>query len=180
MKDHFAAYRKGTFKKNAAIAVSAFVLAVSVNAVLFGTETGLRLQTSAVEFASSPKGAQAPDLSLVSAGTGTDLLKLRFAPGAKSVREFRATLLSNPSALKILDVSSTDDKTAEIVKIANEPGVMLVNVRYPEAKDIAPNADLVTVAYQKTGSGKTVVNLAETSFVSSGATYDLSNSPVEF
>lgn len=180
MKDHFTAYRKDAFRKNIAIVASAFVLAISVNAVLFGTETGARLQTSAVEFAGTSGGSAASaDISAISAGTGTDLLKLRLASEAKGVKEFRLTLLSDPTTVKIRDVFSTD-KDAEIVKISNDPGVLLLNVRYTKAKDIPAGTEFAMVAYSKTGSGKTVLNFIETSFVSDGATYELSNAPLEF
>lgn len=179
MKDHFESYRKAATKKNAAIVVSAFALAVSVNAALFGTETGVRLQTSAVEFADGKKSEILPDVSLVSAGTGTDLFKFRTEREMKDVREIRATMLWNPESFAIRDAFSLDTE-AEIVKMANEPGVMLVNVRFRSPKTLPAGTDLFTAAYAKTGAGKAVVNLSETSFVSQDGTYELSNSASEF
>lgn len=179
MKDFFEAYRKSASKKNAAIVVSALVFAVSVNALIFGTDTGVRLQTSAVEYAAGTKAADAQaDLALVSAGSGSDLAKLKFGRAAKGVKEIRASLVSDSSALKIKDVFTTD-KDAEITKISNVDGMMLVNVRYQTPRDIAAGTELATVAYSKTGSGKTQIGLVETSFVSEGSEYELSSSAIE-
>lgn len=178
-KDHFDAYRKSALQKNAAIVVSAFALAIGVNALVFGTDTGVRLQTSAVEYAAGGKTEAEADLSIVSAGTGSDLLKLRLGRAATGVKEFRATLLSDADAVKIRDAFSTD-QDVEIVKIGNDPGYLLLNLRYAEPKDFAAGSELVTIAYAKTGSGKTVVNLAETAFVSEGVSYELSNASIEF
>lgn len=179
MKDFFEAYRKSASKKNAAIVASALVFAVSVNALIFGTDTGVRLQTSAVEYAAGTKAADSKaDLSLVSAGTGSDMVKLRLERDAKGVKEIRATLVSDSSALKIKDVFSTD-KTAEVTKIGNVDGMMLVNVRFASPQDVAAGTELATAAYVKTGSGKTQIGLVETSFVSESGEYELTSSAIE-
>ncbi len=179
MKDFFEAYRKSTHKKNVAIIASAFVFAVSVNAFLFGTDAGTRIQTSAIEFAG---GGNAPevraDLSLLSSGSGSDLLKLSLARPAKGVKEVRATFVSDAEALKINDVF-TVQKDAEIVKISNVEGMMLVNVRFASAKDLPAGTELAMLAYSKIGSGKTQISLVETSFVSEGGEYELTSSAIE-
>lgn len=178
MKDFLAAYRKNAMKKNVAIVASAFVFAVSVNALLFGTDAGTRLQTSAIEYAGGKKAEVSADLVLVSAGTGSDLLKLRLDRGAKSVKELRATFVSDASALKIRDVFTTD-KDAEITRISNVDGMDLVNVRFKAPRDLSAGTEIATVAYSKAGASKTQIGLVETSFVSEGADYELSNSAIE-
>lgn len=178
MKDFFEAYRKTTVKKNVAIVAAAFAFAVSVNALLFGTDAGLRMQTSALQYAGGAKSEVSADLALVSAGTGSDLVKLRLERAAKGVKEVRATLVSDSSALRINDVFSTD-KEAEVTKISNVDGMMLVNVRFPAPRDIAAGTELATAAYSKTGSGKTQIGLIETSFVSGGTEYELTSSAIE-
>ncbi len=179
MKDHFDQYRKAVTKKNVAIVASAFALAVSVNAALFGTEAGTRIQTSAVEFAGGPKTEATADLVPVSSGTGTDLFKLRLEREVRDATEVRATLLWNPESVQVRDVFSTD-KDAEIVKISNEPGILLLNVRFKTPKTLPAGSDIATAAYAKTGSAPAVVTLSETAFVAKDGTFELSNSAAEF
>ncbi|MDQ1344374.1 MAG: hypothetical protein QG650_1095 [Patescibacteria group bacterium] len=178
MKDFFEAYRKSASKKNAAIVAAAFVFAVSVNALLFGTDAGVRIQTSAIQYAGGKAADVSADLTLSSAGTGSDLVKLKLERTAKDVKEIRATLVSDSSALQIKDVFSTD-KEAEITKISNVDGMMLLNIRFAAPRDVAAGTELATAAYAKTGSGKTQIGLVETSFVSGDATYELSSSAIE-
>lgn len=179
MKDFFEAYRKGNAKKNAAIVASAFVFALSVNALIFGTDAGTRLQTSAIQYAAGTNASEASaDLTLISAGSGSDLVKLKFERDAKNVKEIRATLVSDASALVVKNVFTTD-KTAEITNISNIEGMSLVNVRFQSPRDIAAGTELATAAYVKTGTGKTQIGLIETSFVSEGKEYELTSSAIE-
>lgn len=179
-KDFFEAYRKSAAKKNVAIVASAFLLAVSVNAVIFGTDAGVRLQTSAVQYAVGTKSVEdsAADIAPVSAGTGTDLVKLRFGREAKAVKEIRATIVSDAQALSVKDVFTTD-RDAEITKVSNVEGMTLVNVRYATPKDLPAGTEIATVAYSKSGSEPVVLNLVETAFVSGNETYELSSSAIE-
>lgn len=178
--DFFEAYRKSAAKKNAAIVAAAFVFALSVNALIFGTDAGNRLQTSAVQYAVGSKAASEAkaDLSAVSAGTGTDLVKLRLERSAKAVKEIRATLVSDAQALSVKDVFTTD-KDAEITKISNVEGMTLVNVRFSTPKDLPAGTEIATVAYSKSGSEAVALNLVETAFVSGAETYELSSSAIE-
>lgn len=179
MKDFLEAYQKSTHKKNIAIIASAFVFAVSVNALLFGTDAGTRIQTSAIEFAVGGKTIEArPDLSLVSSGSGSDMVKLVLGRSAKGVREVRATFVSDSDALKIKDVFTTE-KEAEIVKISNVEGMMLVNVRFSSPRDLSAGTELATTVYSKASSEKTQISLVETSFVSESGEYELTSSAIE-
>ena len=116
---------------------------------------------------------------MISAGAGTDLLKLRVSKPLTNVKEIRATVLFDAKGLKVRDVFTTDN-SADIIKLSNIDGVMLVNVRYKQPKDIPAGSDVATFAATKTGSGRSVVNLAETQFVSGKDTYELSNQAIEF
>ncbi len=179
MKDFLEAYRKSTHKKNVAIVASAFAFAVSVNAFLLGTDAGTRIQTSAIEFAGGGKASEIrPDLSLESSGSGSDLLKMVLSRPAKGVKEVRATLVSNAEALKINDVF-TAQKDAEIVKISNVDGMMLVNVRFASPQDLSSGAEIAMLAYSKTNPERTQISLVETSFVSEAGEYELTNSAIE-
>ncbi len=51
MKDLFTEFKKQNTKKHIAIAVCAFAFAIGVNAFLMGTNTGVKLQASAIEYA---------------------------------------------------------------------------------------------------------------------------------
>lgn len=178
MKDFFQEYRKSTLKKNVSIAAFAFVFALGVNSFLFGTDAGIRIQTSALQYAGG-KTTPSADISVVSAGTGTDIVKLRVGRALSAVSEIRGTLLYDPSGLTVRDVFTTD-ANVEIARISNVEGVTLVNIRYHTPVNIPAGTEVATMAAVKTGSGRSVMNLAETQFVSSGSVYELSNEAVEF
>jgi hypothetical protein len=107
------------------------------------------------------------------------MLSLVNSTGLSGVKELRASILFDPNSLTLSDFFS-ENQDAQIIKIANEPGVITVNIRYHNAIDIAPDTKILRVNYEKKGEAKTVVNLAETEFVTDNGNYSLSNESVEF
>lgn len=179
MKDLFHDYKKQNSKKNGMIIALSLVFAFSINTFLFGTDIGARLQTSVIN--STTKTNAAPtDLVIVSAGTGTDMLKIKNQSRLENVSRIYLSLAFDPEGLSLADVFSSD-KEAEVIKNSNVPGTSSVTILFKKPKNIAEQSELITLVYKKKTVSKTVVNLAETQFKSTdGTLYELSNSPIEF
>jgi hypothetical protein len=107
------------------------------------------------------------------------MLTLMNSTGLTGVKEIRASLLYDPNALQLSDFFS-ENTDAQIIKIANEPGVITINVRYKNPIDIPADTKILRVNYEKKNGDKAIVNLAETTFVTDGGVYELTNEPVEF
>ena len=180
MKDIFTEFRRQNTKKHLAIGLSAFVFAVGVNFFLIGTDAGKGLQASAIQYATSKKTVVSPDLVLVNAGKGTDIMKLRLTHAASNVHELQATVLFDPSMLDLLTLDNDVDKNIEISKVSNIDGVALVIVRLKQPANIPANTDIVSFTFVHKKPGKTPINLASTTLVSDGTTYELSSQGIEF
>jgi hypothetical protein len=99
--------------------------------------------------------------------------------GLTGVKEVRASFLYDSNALQFSDFFS-ENKDAQIIKMANEPGVITVNIRYRDPIDIPADTKILRVNYEKKADAKVVVNLAETTFVTDNGSYQLSNESTEF
>ncbi len=160
------------------IIVASLVFALSINMLILGTDTGTRLQTSVMN-STTKTPLVAADISVVSAGAGTDMLKIQTNSQLESVSRMILPLAFDPEGLTISDVFS-EDKDVEVVKNANIPGNSTITLLFKDPKNIAEKTSLVTVVYKKTGP-KTILNLGETQFrTKDGTLYDLSNSSLEF
>lgn len=178
MKDLFHDYKKQNSKKNGMIIVFSLVFAFSINTFLFGTDIGNRLQTSVINSTSKTSAAPA-NISIVSAGTGTDMLKIQTNNRIENVSKMYLSLAFDPQGLSINDIFS-EDKEVEVVKNSNIPGNSTVTILFKKPRNIGEKSPLVTLVYKKT-SPKVVLNLAETQFKSiDGTIYNLTNTPLEF
>ncbi len=117
---------------------------------------------------------------IANAGTGTDMIKLRLMHEATNVREIQATVLFDPTALKMLNLENDEDKNIEISKVSNIDGVALVIVRFKTPANVVANTDLFTVAFARKNKAATPINLASTSLVSDGTLYELTSKGLEF
>ena len=178
MRDLFQDYKKQNSKKNMVIVVASLAFAFSINTFLFGTDIGARLQTSVVNSTAKTVAASA-DISVVSAGTGTDMLKIQTNSRLENVSRMILPLAFDPEGLTISDIFS-EDKEVEVVKNSNIPGNSTITLLFKKPRNIAEKTPLVTIVYKKT-TPKTVLNLGETQFKSiDGTLYDLTNNSFEF
>ena len=120
----------------------------------------------------------------ISTGNATKLvspkmLTLTNSTGLSGVKEIRASFLFDPNVLSLTDFFS-ENKNTQIIKMANEPGIVTVNIQYKNPQDVPPDTKILRIDYEKKGDAKTVVNLAETQFVTDNGTYNLSNESTEF
>ena len=179
MRDLFHDYKKQNSRKNGMIIALSLVFAFSINTFLFGTDIGTRLQTSVLNSTTKTNAAPA-DLVIVSAGTGTDMLKIKNQSRIENVSRIYLSLAFDPENVSLADIFSSD-KEAEVVKNSNIPGTSSVTILFKKPKNIAEWTELATLVYKKKTGAKTVINLAETQFKSTdGTLYELSNSPLEF
>ena len=181
MADLFIDYKKKNSKKTAMIVATSFVFALSLNTFLFGTNAGARLQTSVLNAGSTTVASQKADIVVASAGTGTDMLKIKTTIVMDTVSSMSISFAFDPEALIISDVFS-QNKNIVVGKIANIPGQITLMLLLNKPETLSANSEIVTLVYKKKKPGITSINLAETQyFKSSGSTYTpLSNSPFEF
>lgn len=95
MRDLFQDYKKQNSKKNTVIIIASLAFAFSINTFLFGTDIGARLQTSVMN-STSPTSAPLADISVVSAGTGTDMLKIQVNSRLENVSRVILPLAFDP------------------------------------------------------------------------------------
>ena len=179
MKDFVSLYAKSAFRKNIAIACAAFVLAVGVNSFLFGTDAGVKIQTSAIQYAGNEKKIQRSDVYLVTTGSGSDILKLKISKAASSVKEVRATVVFDSKKLSVKDVFTTN-KNAEIVKSSTVDGLLLLNIRYITPENITADSEIATIVAVKSTKEKAPVNLVGTQLVTTDGMFELTNEAVEY
>lgn len=178
MRDLFQDYKKQNSKKNTVIIVASLAFAFSINTFLFGTDIGERLQTSVIN--STTKTTITPaDITVVNAGTGTDMLKIQTNNRLENVSRIILPLAFDPDSLSISDIFS-EDKDVEVIKNSNIPGNSTITLLFKKPKNIEKNISLITVVYKKSVP-KTVLNLGDTQFKSAdGTLYDLTNTSLEF
>lgn len=179
MKDFFTEFHKTNSKRHAAIAVFAFAFAVGVNAFLFSTPTGVRLQTSAIEYAGGAKTTVGPDIVLSSAGTGTDVFKLKFAKSATNVQEIQASVLFDPKSVEIVSVNALS-ASAELAKVSNIEGIVFFTLRFAAPISLKADTELISLQLKKSEKGSTPINLASTRMIADGSAYDLTNQGTEY
>ncbi|HBB27273.1 TPA: hypothetical protein DCZ36_02125 [Candidatus Gracilibacteria bacterium] len=178
MRDLFQDYKKQNSKKNTVIIVASLAFAFSINTFLFGTDIGTRLQTSVINSTDKTTAVSA-DISVINAGTGTDMLKIQTNSRLENVSKIYLSLAFDPEGLNINDIFS-EDKEVEVIKNSNIPGNSTITLLFKKPRNIAEKTPLVTLVYKKTAS-KTVLNLGETQFKSmDGTLYGLTNTSLEF
>ncbi len=178
MKDLFIEFRRYNARKHLAIGICAFAFALGVNAFLFKTDAGVRLQTSAVEFAWGTKNAtQEPDLVLVKSNTGSDSVKLRLTKKIEKATEIQASLVTDPTNIILTNIESLSS-SIEVSKLSNIPGVTLLIIRFSTPTTIEAGTDLIHLMLNKKRDEETPLNLASTRLIADSVSYDLTNKGV--
>jgi hypothetical protein len=178
-EDFLTEYSKRTYRKNMAIVMAAFVFALGINAFIFNTDAGARLQSSIADYGTpSTKGAIA-DLSLKTGKEGSDIINLSTNTSLSNVNEIRVTFLFDASAVKFASVFSKNNQ-ADLAVTSSVDGVMLVIVRFQEPTTLSAGENILSIVAKKTKKELSVINLAETQFISDNKIYQLSNTPLEF
>lgn len=96
MKDLFQDYKKQHSKKNTLIIMASLAFAFSINTFLFGTDVGTRLQTSIMNSASDTATMATADIIVVSAGSGTDMLKVQTTKFMQNVVKMEIPVAFDP------------------------------------------------------------------------------------
>ncbi len=181
MKDLFAEFKKATLKQHLAIGTAAFAFALGVNYLLFATDTGVKLQASAIEATGTTKKQAGPDF-VVSMSPGTDRLSVQVSRAVSGVKSLEFTLLGDPTALSIegaqMAGGASDDTPlykGEIVRSASVPGVALYRVIFASPTTIAAGSTVVTIALTRKGAGATPVNVAGVRVMTTDGAYELSS-----
>lgn len=156
MRDLFQDYKKQNSKKNTVIIVASLAFAFSINAFLFSTDMGARIQTSVLNSTTNTSVTPA-DMSIISAGTGTDMLKIQTNSRLENVSRVILPLAFDPEGLTISNIFS-EDKDIEVVQNANIPGNSVIYINFKKPKTLVEKTPLVTIVYKKTVQ-KTVLNL---------------------
>lgn len=186
MADLFNDYRnKNKTKKNFAIVTSALIFAFTINAFLFKTDTGRNLQTSVMNIWEKWVKSKTQDIYLEKAGTW--ILVLKLWNNLDSVSELRGSMLSDPENIVLTtnpewvknDFFTTNK--AVLKNISNSPWANLINIKFEKPINLKKWTIVLYIWYEKTKiEAKTVINLAETNFVSNKETYELTNGSIEF
>lgn len=180
MSDFFQDFKKqnkGNFTKNIAVIATSFVFALSVNAFLFGTNTGNRLQSSVRNF-SAPTPLSAKNIYLESAGTGSNIVLLKSGTAMSNVSELNLSLLFDPKNMDIKNIFG-DNSNISVTKNSNIPGVISATIQFATPVNFNAGDKIVDIVYAKSTTANTVVNLAETRFKSGNKEFDLTNTPLD-
>lgn len=179
MSDLFQDFRRNRLKTHLATLSLALVFALGLNVLVFNTPLGTNLRTSVNDVLSQPKPGR-PDIVLEASGSGkhADLLNLVAGTQMQNVGRLKTTLIYDPKALHITNAMS-QNPNANIIKNANLGGVAELIVEYKVPTTLAEGETILQLAYERTGSGASAINLAETGFKSGASEYLLTNQGTE-
>ncbi len=178
MKDIFKEYKSKKLKRNIVIISLSLVFAISINLFLFNTNVWNKLQTSVKNYNEKDKDTN-KDIYLEKSAEWSDILNLVLGTWLRNVSEIRTSILFDPAKIKLVDFFS-ENKNINITKISNIPGVFLLNIKYTESLNLPTNTNILKISYTKINDEKTVINLAETMFISDKKAYSLTNENLEF
>ncbi len=180
MKDIFKEFQQATLKTHLAIGGTALAFALGVNVLLFNTDTGARLQASAIEATSTVAIPAASDISLVQGAPGTDRVQIQLNRAVQGLKSLELTLLADPSTLILWQAAETEGGTpVEIVPISSMSGVVLLKLRYPNPVDLVAGTSVASIAFKKSVAGTSPINIAAPRMVTTGGEYELSSQGVE-
>ena len=181
MIDLFAEFKKATLKQHISIGVTAFAFALGLNYLLFTTDVGVKLQASAIEAAGTTKVNVGPDF-VVSTNPGTDRLTIKISKAVVGAKSLEFTLLANPTAVTLgtaqMAGGASDDTPSyagEAIRTVNVSGVAQYRVNFTSPTDIAAGASVATIAFTRTGSGSTPVNVAGVRVFTNTGDFELSS-----
>ncbi|MDD2487335.1 MAG: hypothetical protein PHS92_03125 [Candidatus Gracilibacteria bacterium] len=179
MSDIFNEYKKQKSRRNIVIISLSLVFALSINAFLFDTNVGKKIQTSVRNYDDTSKEEVKKDLYFESTGSGTDILELKAGTSFSKADSLNLSILLNPEVLKLADFTS-DDKDVQITKIANDPGVFNFTIKFKDPQDIKSGDVLAKLLLNRLKQENTSINLAQTMFISEGKTYELTNESMDY
>lgn len=175
MKDIFQEFKKATLRKHLAIGFSAFAFALGVNAFLFSTDTGIKMQASAVE-AVGKKTEVTADMSVVQSIAGTDRANIRLDRSMQKVKEIEVTAIANPEAITFGEVDKAGAIASQDIAVtSNVPGVTLIKVLFAEPTDIPAGSVIATVAFKRLVATPTVINLSSPRATTADGVYELTS-----
>lgn len=186
MTDFFSDYKnKNKTKKNFAIVFAALLFAVTVNTFLFKTDTWRNLQTSVMNIWEKWVKIETQDIYLEK--TWTWVLVLKLWSNVDNASELRWSILSDPESVALImnpewiKNDFYDKNKATFKNISNNPWASLINIKFEKPVSLKKWTEILYIWYEKTKNDtKTVINLAETNFVSNKETYELTNGSIEF
>lgn len=179
MKDIFQEFKQATLRKHLAVGISAFALALGINAFLFNTDAGVKMQASAIE-AVGTKTAVTADMSIAQGLPGTDRANIRLDRDIRKVREIELTIIANPDAIafgeidKALAIPSRD-----IVVMSNIPGVSLVKILFAQPTDIPAGSIVATLAFQLKKGEPAIINISAPRATTADGVYELTSKGAE-
>jgi hypothetical protein len=175
MKDIFSEIKKANLKQHIAVGGVALALAVAVNTFVFSTDTGLKIQASALEAvggtSSTSSGQLLADVALLQAKTGTDRVQVQLQKPAKGVKLMEFSLLSDPDKLTFGEISASG---AKVVTTSSVPGVIFIRLEYATPQDIAAGS-IASVGAIKKGESSVPLNISSPRLVTIGGEYELSS-----
>lgn len=175
MKDIFQEFKKATLRKHLAIGVTAFAFALGINAFLFNTDTGIKMQASAIE-AVGTKSEITADMSVSQNVAGTDRANIRLDRAMQKVKEIELTILANPDAIEFGEVDKAGAIVSrEIAVTSNLPGVSLIKVLFAEPTDIPANSVIATLAFKLKLGSPAVINISAPRVTTSEGVYELTS-----
>lgn len=175
MKDIFQEFKKATIRKHLAVGVSAFAFALGVNVFLFNTNTGIKMQASAIEAVGSKSVATA-DMSIFQSMPGTDRANIRMDRAMQKVKEIELTILANPEAIEFRAVDQAGAiASSDIAVTSNLPGVSLIKVLFSEPTDIAAGGIIASVAFTIKDGRPAVINISAPRVTTSEGIYELTS-----
>lgn len=176
MKDIFQEFKQATLRKHLAIGASAFALALGINVFLFNTDTGIKMQASAIEAVGSKQSVATADVSVSQSQPGTDRANLRLERAIQKVKEIEMTVIANPDAIAFGAVDKEGGiASKDIVVTSNVPGVSLVKIMFGEPTDIAAGSTLATLTFKTKSETPVVINLAAPRATTSEGVYELTS-----
>jgi hypothetical protein len=170
MLDLFAEFKKAHLKQHLAIAGTAFAFALGVNYLLFTTDTGVKLQASAIEATSQKIVPIGADLEVVQSTAGTDRIKIQSSRAITQVKSVEFTLLANPNAVKFGEgqaaageMDGMSPYPAQVTRVSNMPGVALYRIEFTNPVNVVAGTNIASIALSGSGStgiGGSAINIA--------------------
>ncbi len=175
MKDIFQEFKKATLRKHLAIGITAFAFALGINMFLFNTDTGVKMQASAVE-AVGTKTVVSADMSVSQNMPGTDRANIRLDRSMQKVKEIELTLIANPDAIAFGEVDKAEAIVSrDIIVTSNIPGVSLVKVMFAQPTDIPAGSTIATLAFKLKTEESTIINISAPRATTADGVYELTS-----
>lgn len=174
MKDIFSEIKKANLRQHLAVGGVALALAIAVNTLVFSTDTGMKIQASALEAVggqSSSSEQLLADIVLLQTQSGTDRVQVEIQKPAKGVKLIEFSLLSDPSKLTFGEISASG---AEVVTTSNIPGILFVRIEFPVPQDILPGS-IASIGTIKKGEMSAPLNISSPRLVTTAGEYELSS-----